>query len=78
MYYPQQQQQGYEFYPPADPRTQSFPGGVFPGGGFGNINRRLDQLDRRVERLDNQVDRINRRLDRIERRLGIRDEYAQY
>ena len=39
----------------------------FPGGGFGNVNQRLDRLERQVERLD-------RRVDRIERRLGLRQE----
>ena len=48
-----------------------FPG--FPGGGAGNVNRRLDQLERQIQRLDNQIDRLDRRVDRIERRLGIRD-----
>ena len=47
---------------------QLFPG--FPGGGGGNVNRRLDRLENQVQRLQNQTDRLDRRVDRIERRLG--------
>ena len=52
---------------------QFFPG--IPGGGFGNINRRLDRLERQIERLDRRLDQVDRRLDRVERRLGLRDQY---
>ena len=50
---------------------QFFPGG---GGGFGNTNQRINQLDRQIERLDRRLDQVDRRLDRIERRLGFRPE----
>lgn len=61
MYYYDYRQQQQPFFP-----------GI-PGGGAGNINRRLDQLERQIQRLDNQIDRLDRRVDRIERRLGLRD-----
>ena len=54
-----------QFGQPGQPGQQFFPGP--PGGGFGNVNQRLDRLERQVERLD-------RRVDRIERRLGLRQE----
>ena len=63
-------QQG-QFIPEFDARQFGQPGQpgqqFFPGGGFGNVNQRLDRLERQVERLD-------RRVDRIERRLGLRQE----
>ena len=46
-------------------------GQFFPGGGGGNVDRRLERLENQVQRLQNQMDRLDRRVDRIERRLGI-------
>lgn len=61
--YPRQQGQGLFFPIPGTPG--------FPGGGGGNVDRRLDRLEREVTRLNRQTERLNRRVDRIERRLGL-------
>lgn len=65
-----------QFYPTVDYRQQGQQ--FFPGGGFGNINQRLNRLERQIERLDRRIDQVDRRLDRIERRLGLRQEDQQY
>lgn len=55
-------------------QPQTFPG--FPGGGFGNIERRLNQIERQVNQNTREINRLDRRVDRLERRLGfVRDPY---
>ncbi|WP_338472034.1 hypothetical protein R4Z10_04615 [Niallia sp. XMNu-256] len=55
---------------------QFFPG--FPGGGGGNVERRLERLERQFDRIERQIDQLNRRVDRIERRLGFRQNTEEY
>ncbi|NSL51342.1 hypothetical protein [Calidifontibacillus erzurumensis] len=49
----------------------SFPGGGGFPGGFGQLERRLNQIENQLQRHTERLNRLNRRLQRVERQLGF-------